>query len=166
MIKKILYVLLAAFIVIQFIRPKQNSSAGPFPNDITSKFAVSDDVAIILKTSCYDCHSNNTNYPWYANIQPVTWWLQDHIDEGKKELNFSEFGSYTVKRQRKKFVEIEEEVSAGEMPLESYTYIHRKTILNAEQKATIKKWCAESLATLPPPDPADQTDKTKAAEKK
>ena len=166
MIKKILYVLLAAFIIIQFIRPKQNSSAGPFPNHISTKFAITDDVALILKTSCYDCHSNNSKYPWYYNIQPFTWWLQDHVNEGKKELNFSEFASFTPKRQRKKFNEIDEFVTEGKMPLESYTFIHRYAKLTAEQKAAIKKWCQESLATLPAPDPADETDKTKAENKK
>lgn len=94
MIKKILYVLIAALVIIQFIRPKQNVSAGPFTNDVSTKFAVNDNVASILKQSCYDCHSNNTVYPWYANVQPVTWWLQDHVNEGKKELNFSEFATY------------------------------------------------------------------------
>ncbi len=166
MLKKILYVLLAAFIIIQFIRPKQNISAGPFTNDVTTKFATSDDVALILKTSCYDCHSNNTKYPWYYHVQPVAWWLQDHVNEGKKELNFSEFATFTPKRQRKKFQEIDELVAEGEMPLESYTLIHKYAKLSAEQKAAIKKWCDESLATLPPPDPADQSDKTKAENKK
>lgn len=166
MLKKILYVLLAAFIIIQFIRPKQNISAGPFPNDVATKFATSDDVALILKTSCYDCHSNHTKYPWYYHVQPVAWWLQDHVNEGKKELNFSEFVTYTPKRQRKKFQEIDELVAEGEMPLESYTLLHKYAKLSAEQKAAIKKWCDESMATLPPPDPAAQSDKTKAENKK
>ena len=165
MLKKILYVLIAALVIIQFIRPKQNVSAGPFPNDISTKFAVNDNVASILKQSCYDCHSNNTVYPWYANVQPVTWWLQDHVNEGKKELNFSEFATYTAKRQRKKFTEIMDEVKEGKMPLESYTYIHKKSILTAEQKDALYKWCEENLATLPPAEPEQQSDKTKVENK-
>ena len=165
MLKKILYVLIAALVIIQFIRPKQNVSAGPFPNDISTKFAVNDNVASILKQSCYDCHSNNTVYPWYANVQPVTWWLQDHVNEGKKELNFSEFATYTPKRQRKKFTEIMDEVKEGKMPLESYTYIHKKSILTAEQKEALYKWCEENLATLPPAEPEQQSDKTKVENK-
>ena len=89
-LKRLFQLLLLAFIVIQFIRPAKNKSEGVSTNDITTKYAVPQDVMAVLKTSCYDCHSNNTNYPWYANIQPIAWWLDDHIKEGKKELNFSE----------------------------------------------------------------------------
>lgn len=162
MLKKTFYVLIAALVIIQFIRPKQNVSAGPYPNDITTKFALSDDVASALKTACYDCHSNNTVYPWYANIQPVAWWLQKHVNDGKKEVNFSEFATYTAKRQRKKFEEIKEQIEEGEMPLKSYTIIHKNAILTAEQKAAISKWCDESLALLPPKEANAQTDKDKA----
>ena len=165
MIRKIFYVLIAVLVIIQFIRPKQNVSAGPFSNDISTKFAVNDNVASILKQSCYDCHSNNTIYPWYANVQPVTWWLQDHVNEGKKELNFSEFASYTAKRQRKKFEEIKDEVKEGKMPLESYTWMHKNAILSEQQKAALYKWCDENLATLPPAEPAQQSDNNKSAEK-
>ena len=165
MIKKILYVLLAALVIIQFIRPKQNVSAGPFTNDVSTKFAVNDNVASILKQSCYDCHSNNTKYPWYANVQPVAWWLADHVNEGKKELNFSEFATYTAKRQRKKFNEMMDEVKEGEMPLKSYTIIHGNAKLTAEQKDALTKWCEESLATLPPAEPAQQSDNNKKEKK-
>jgi hypothetical protein len=165
MSKKILYVLIAALVIIQFIRPKQNLSAGPFTNDVSTKFPANDNVASILKQSCYDCHSNNTVYPWYANVQPVTWWLQDHVNEGKKELNFSEFATYTAKRQRKKFTEIMDEVKEGKMPLPSYTWIHKDAILTAEQKAALYKWCEESLATLPPAEPSQQSDNNKTSAK-
>ncbi len=161
MLKKIFYVLLAALVIIQFIRPKQNVSAGPFPNHITTKFAMSYDVANVFKKSCYDCHSNNTVYPWYANIQPVAWWLQHHVNEGKSELNFSEFAAYKIKRQRKKLEQIDELVSEGEMPLKSYTIIHRNTVLSAAQKAAIKKWCNESIALLPPKEPEKQSNDNK-----
>lgn len=166
MLKKIFYVLIAALVIIQFIRPKQNIYAGTYPNDITTKFATGDNVVSVLKTACYDCHSNNTVYPWYSNIQPVAWWLQDHVDEGKKELNFSEFATYTAKRQRKKFEEIKEQVEEDEMPLKSYTIIHKNAILTADQKAAISKWCDESLAQLPPKEASAQSDKAKAEEKK
>ena len=166
MIKKIFYVLIAALVIIQFIRPKQNVSAGPHPNDISTKFAVNDNVAAILKQSCYDCHSNNTVYPWYANVQPVNWWLQDHVTEGKKELNFSEFATYSAKRQRKKFDEIMEEVKEGKMPLDSYTWMHKNAILTAEEKSALYKWCEENLASLPPAEPAQQSDNNKSAENK
>lgn len=97
MIKKILLVLLLAFVVVQFFRPKPNKQEGPAPDHIATRFAMNEGVKTILEKACMDCHSNNTRYPWYSKIQPVAWWLDDHIREGKKELNFSE---YTNKRAR------------------------------------------------------------------
>lgn len=165
MLKKILYGLLAAFVIIQFIRPSKNQSAGPFPDEINTKFAMSDNISAVMKTACYDCHSNNTRYPWYANIQPVAWWLQGHVNDGKKHLNFSEFASYNEKRQRKKFEEIKESVTDGWMPLDSYKWIHKDAKLTAEQSAAIAKWCDESLAKLPAAEPENQTDNSKADKK-
>jgi hypothetical protein len=105
-------------------------------------------------------------YPWYANIQPVTWWLQDHVNEGKSELNFNEFASYKEKRQRKKLEEIIEQVKDNEMPLQSYTIIHKNAVLNADQKATLKKWCEESLALLPAKEVQQQSDNNKTETEK
>lgn len=138
--KRLLLVLLAAFIIIQFFRPGKNISSGISANDITTKYAIPQDVQQILKTSCYDCHSNNTNYPWYNNIQPVAWWLKDHIDEGKRELNFSEFASYRIGRQYRKLEEINKEVKEGDMPLRSYTLIHTNAKLNEQQKLAVAGW--------------------------
>ncbi len=161
MLKKIIYVLIAVLVIIQFIKPTRNISAGPYPNDISTKFAMSDNVSSALKTACYDCHSNNTVYPWYANVQPVAWWLQHHVNDGKRHLNFNEFATYNAKKQRKKLEEISESVTEGWMPLGSYTWIHKNAILTAEQKDAIKKWCDESSATLPAPDPQQQSDNQK-----
>ncbi len=138
--KRFFLLLLAAFIIIQFFRPAKNVSAALSVNDITTKYTVPQNVQAILKTSCYDCHSNNTVYPWYSNIQPVAWWLADHIKEGKKELNFSEFASYRISRQYRKLEEINEEVKDNKMPLESYTLIHGDAKLNEEQKLSLANW--------------------------
>ncbi|TAK62599.1 MAG: cytochrome C, partial [Bacteroidetes bacterium] len=114
LIKKILkitlYVLGFAILIVQFIRPEKNAS-GSSNNNITTQFAVPAEVESMLKTSCYDCHSNTTTYPWYASVQPVGWWLADHIKDGKDELNFDEFASYSPRRQYKKFNEIVEQVT-------------------------------------------------------
>src|SRR5262245_31962911 len=91
MYKKILLVVLLAFIVIQFIHPRRNRATGDQPNHIGNSFPIPDDVKVILKKACYDCHSNNTRYPWYSKIQPVDWWLTHHVNEGKMELNFDEY---------------------------------------------------------------------------
>jgi len=109
-------------------------------NDITKHFTVPDDVNQILKKACNDCHSNNTIYPWYMNIQPVGWWMADHVKDGKKELNFSEFGSYTPKRQHHKLEEVVDQVKEGEMPLDSYTWMHKEAVLTTQEKTLLVNW--------------------------
>ena len=138
--KRFFLLLLLVFVVIQFFRPAKNIAAGTSATDITTKYTVPPDVLAALKTSCYDCHSNNTNYPWYNNIQPVAWWLADHIKEGKRELNFSEFTSYPIGRQYRKLEGINGEIKEGEMPLDSYTFIHKDAILTDQQKLSIANW--------------------------
>lgn len=143
MIKKILIGLLVVLVVIQFIRPERNVSEIPSQNDIRVHYSVPANVESILKRACYDCHSNNTNYPWYANIQPVLWWLQDHIEEGKEELNFSEFATYSPKKADHKLDEVIEMVEEEEMPLESYTYIHKDAVLSSSEKKLLMDWAAD-----------------------
>lgn len=139
-LKKILYGLLILFLVIQVIRPTRNISDVESANDITKHYQVPLEVSDILKTSCFDCHSNNTVYPWYSNIQPVGWWMQWHVNDGKKHLNFSEFASYTPKKAHHKFEEITEMVKEGEMPLFSYTIIHGNAKLSDVQKQQLVQW--------------------------
>jgi Haem-binding domain len=127
-------------IAIQFIRPTRNVSGAASPNEIGSHYTVPDEVHTVLKHSCYDCHSNNTVYPWYANVQPVGWWLQWHINDGKRHLNFSEFGSYPQKRAKKKFEEIEDATSNSWMPLDSYVWLHADTRLTPEQARRVSEW--------------------------
>ena len=140
MIKKIVLGLLVLFIVLQFVRPARNESSAPYPNDISTAYNVPDDVHTILAKACYDCHSNNTRYPWYTNIQPVGLWMGNHVNEGKGELNFNEFASYKKKRQAHKMEELVELVEEGEMPLSSYTWIHKDAVLTPEEKALLVNW--------------------------
>ena len=153
-LKKILWILLVVLIVIQFIRPEKNISAEVSPAHISSKFPVPEDVKQILSTSCYDCHSNNTHYPWYFSVQPIAWWLADDIEEGKHHLNFDEFASYNLRRQYKKFEAIGEHIKEDEMPLETYTFIHHSAILSPEQKEKLIQWSSDRVkemkATYPP----------------
>ena len=149
-------VLLAAFIIIQFFRPAKNiASPTAFAKDISTVYYVPDNVQGILKTSCYDCHSNNTLYPWYANVQPFAWWLNDHIVEGKRELNFSVFASYSMRRKYKKMEEVIDQVDDDEMPLSSYTLIHRNAILTKEQKSILTNWASAIRDTMKATFPAD-----------
>lgn len=152
--KIILFVLLFIFIVIQFVRPARNISSGISEKDITKTYAVPADVQQVLSNSCYDCHSNNTRYPWYVNIQPVGWWLANHIKDGKREINFSEFSSYSIRKQFNKLKECKEQINEGEMPLSSYTLIHRDAILDSGNKNLIINWIDgimnQMKATYPP----------------
>lgn len=142
MMKKILMGLLVVLVIIQFIRPAKNTNTATQPNDIAVVMAVPNDVNVVLRKACYDCHSNNSAYPWYANIQPVYWWLNHHIEEGKDELNFSEFGTYKLKRKIKKFNEIAGEVTEGEMPLNSYTWMHKDAKLSKEEANIVINWAS------------------------
>lgn len=142
--KKIGLLLLVIFIAIQFIQPARNKSGQVMPTDISKTVQVSLSVSTLLKTSCYDCHSNNTYYPWYANVQPIGWILNGHIQKGKAELNFSEFGSYTVRRQRSKLKSIASQVNDNSMPLASYTFIHKNAKLSKEDKALLIDWATKT----------------------
>ncbi|MBC7829620.1 MAG: heme-binding domain-containing protein [Chitinophagaceae bacterium] len=138
--KKILLTLLAIIVIIQFIRPSKNKSTEISANDISRHYAVQANVDGILKRSCNDCHTNNTTYPWYTNIQPVGWWMQWHVNEGKSHLNLSEFATYAAKRQHHKLEEVIEMVKEGAMPLNSYLWIHGNAKLSAEDQATLVNW--------------------------
>ncbi len=138
--KKILITLLVIIIGIQFIRPEKNHSTGISASDISRHYTIPAKVDAILKRSCNDCHTNNTTYPWYTNIQPVGWWMQWHVNEGKSHLNFSEFASYAAKRQHHKLEETIEMVKEGEMPLNSYLWIHGNAKLTGEDTATLLSW--------------------------
>ncbi|MFN0293538.1 heme-binding domain-containing protein [Pedobacter helvus] len=147
-IKKILLGILVIVVVIQFIHPARNKSGQAMPNDISKIVAMPEDVQGILKKACYDCHSNNTEYPWYTNIQPMHWFMNYHIISGKEELNFNEFGTYTPRRQQSKLRSIENSLKDGTMPLSSYTLIQRNAILSEVEKSQIINWVQNSKDSL------------------
>ena len=162
--QRFLIFLLAAFLVIQFLRPQKNVSAAVAVNDIATKYTIPADVQSTLKASCYDCHSNNTKYPWYNNIQPAAWYLADHVKEGKKELNFNEFTSYNIGKQYRKLEALNGQVRENEMPLESYTLIHGYAKLTVLQKAGIETWVTtlrDSIKAQYPADSLVRKQKTK-----
>lgn len=154
-LKILVILILIIFVAAQFYpRPAKNTGKEVVVSDLTMT-TVPVDVQHILKSSCYDCHSNSTNYPWYANIQPVAWWLGDHITEGKKELNFSEFASYTIRRKFKKYSEIVKEVEENEMPLPSYEIIHREASLDSVEKQLLINWANSELESMRKAYPSD-----------
>jgi hypothetical protein len=140
--RKIFLSILILLVLIQFIRPKRNISASGSPQDIAVVYATPDSVRNILKKSCYDCHSNNTIYPWYTDLQPVGWWMQMHVNDGKRHLDFSSFASYEPRRQAKALHETAETIKEDEMPLDSYLWIHKNAALTENDKQIISAWAA------------------------
>lgn len=159
--KAILLILLAAFIVIQFFRPEKNRSQGISAADISNHYPVPDSIKKILEVACNDCHSNHTKYPWYAEIQPVAWWLDGHIKDGKKDLNFSEFGKYRIRRQYIKMEEVIELVKENAMPLASYTWIHKDAVLSDRQKYALTAWAGAIRDTIEANHPPDSLKRGK-----
>jgi hypothetical protein len=156
MLKKIGITLIVALVVIQFFRPERNDS-NDLTYDISTKYEVPEEVNEILRVSCNDCHSNNTVYPWYANVQPVAWWLNDHVQDGKRHLNFSEFTNRPIAIQNHKWEETVEMVEEKEMPLKDYTYfgLHPEANLTDAQRETLVKWAKSQMAYLAATYPAD-----------
>ena len=156
MLKKILIGLLVVLVLIQFFRPEKNNS-NDLTHDVSTKYKVPEDVSQILRVACNDCHSNKTNYPWYAQIQPVAWWLNDHVTEGKENLNFSSFTQLPIAVQNHKFEEVIEVIDENEMPLESYTYLglHPEAKLTEDQKTALKTWARKQMDLLKQTYPAD-----------
>jgi hypothetical protein len=138
---KILLALLAVIIIIQFFRPAKNIADPVITGDDISKtYAIPENVHKIFMNKCYDCHSNNTQYPWYFKIQPVGWWMAHHVEEGKEELNFSVFKTYPQKKANHKLEEVSESVTEGWMPLDSYLWIHQDAKLTPEETQAINAW--------------------------
>ena len=146
MVRKILIGLLIVLVLIQFIRPARNLGNAQTPTDITHVTTVPDSIQHMLQAACYDCHSNHTKYPWYVEVNPVGLWLANHIKEGKRELNFSEFATYNAKRKAKKFEEIAETIQEKEMPMDSYLWIHDEARLTDAQRTMIINWAKAEKA--------------------
>lgn len=144
--KKIGLAILALLVLIQFIRPAKNEAAQLISSDDISKvYPIPEAVHLILIQKCYDCHSNQTHYPWYYSLQPVAWWMAHHVNEGKEHLNFSVFKTYPEKRASHKLEELSESINEGWMPLDSYTMLHPETKITAADRDAINAW----LKTLP-----------------
>jgi len=139
-IKFTVIILAVAFLAIQFFQVDKASPPINESETMEAVLAVPPDVKLILGKSCNDCHTNKTIYPWYAYIQPAGWFLKSHIDDGKRHLNFSVFATYDAKKRAKKLEEICEQVTSAEMPLPSYTWIHRDAVLTESERTAVCDW--------------------------
>lgn len=145
--KIVLVVVVVLLIGIQFIRIDQSV---PYTNPQSEYFVVASvpsSIQTIMKESCFDCHSNHTTYPWYANIAPASWMLQNHIKEGREHLNFSEWGNYSSDDRNKMLEEALEEVEKDNMPLKPYVLMHPEAKLSSEEKDALRQWFLGNSAT-------------------
>lgn len=139
-VKKVALALLVIFVALQFYRPEKNQAQGNHTALFITQTNPSPEVKLILQESCYDCHSNNTEYPWYNNVAPFSYWLSNHIKDGKKHLNFSDWGNYDNKKKDHKLEEVVDMIEAGEMPLKEYTWTHETAKLTEEQQNAVIAW--------------------------
>ena len=139
-LKKITIAIILILIVCQFFRIDKTIKPFDATKDFLALNGANEELSAILKTSCYDCHSNQPNYPWYTNIAPVSWWIKHHINEGSHHLNFSEWGNYKSKRQDHKLEECVEMIEEDEMPMTSYTVMHGNAKLSDNQKKLLIDW--------------------------
>jgi hypothetical protein len=160
-VKIILLMVLGVLGVMQFFRPKKNIDTSPaaVANDISKVVAVPGDVKAVLDKACNDCHSNNTHYPWYANVMPVGWILSNHVKDGKRQINFNEFAGYSLKKQLHKLEEVSEQVERGEMPIKGYKKMHKEARLTDAEKKLLIDWTAEARKTLAANAPDSVTSK-------
>jgi hypothetical protein len=141
-IKRFFLVALIAFVLMQFVRPDKNESDPSYSSVelFLSETKPVPEVAAVLKETCFDCHSDQTRYPWYAEVAPISYWLADHIKNGQKHLNFSKWSEYSVKRKDHKLEEVIEMVEEREMPLDSYTWTHDEANLTDAQVEALITW--------------------------
>ena len=136
------------FIVIQFIQPSHNKTEQLLSTDLAKLYPMPAAVKNVLQNACYDCHSNNTRYPWYSNVQPIGWLMANHIKNGKGKLNFNEFGNYTSRKQISKLRESANQVRDEEMPIASYKIMHNNARLSKEQKNKLMEWMNKTADSL------------------
>jgi len=135
---RVVLVLAIVFIGLQVIRPEKTNP--PVESDLIAVLAPPPEVAQALKRSCYDCHSHETRWPWYSAIMPASFFVVEHVEHAREELNLSKWAAYTGPAALHKLKEAVEEVEEGEMPLPSYLFLHRSARWSAEEKAAFEGW--------------------------
>ena len=146
--RKSMILLFIILVIIQFFQPALNKSDQVQSSDISNILVVPGQVLVLLKGACYDCHSNNTVYPWYAHIQPIAWFLSRHIRRGKQELNFNEFGKDSRRKQISKLNGILNSLKDGNMPPSSYKWMHRSARLSDTEKYLLMNWISRTKDSL------------------
>lgn len=138
--KKILLGIILVFAILQILPREKNDNQAVTKADLFEVEEASPELTTLIKGACYDCHSYQTKYSWYSELAPLSWWIDDHISEGREHFNMSEWGSYKTDKKSHKAEEAVEEVGEGEMPLESYQLAHASARLSDEETAMIVNW--------------------------
>jgi cbb3-type cytochrome oxidase cytochrome c subunit len=141
-IKRALLIAGGSLLVIQFFQIDKTNPEVDSSRDFIAMEAPPQQVAEIMRAACYDCHSHQSEYPWYTRVQPVAWWIRGHIKEGREHLNFSTWGDYAADERSHKLEEFEEVVEEKEMPMSSYTWMHAEARLSPEQRQSLLAWIA------------------------
>ncbi|MEO7971857.1 MAG: heme-binding domain-containing protein [bacterium] len=144
-------VLAAGFVIIQFVRPARTNPPVDSAKAIETNLQVSPQVAAIFDRSCKDCHSNKTVWPWYTNVAPVSWFLVNHVNDARRAMNLSEWGTYDKDKQSRRLRDLCEQIQDGEMPLNTYTPLHPKAKLSADDVKTICDWANAERARIATP---------------
>jgi hypothetical protein len=147
-VKISLFILAGILVIIQFLPSGMPMNTPEDENSITSDSTLTAPVLTNLRAACFDCHSNQTTFPWYSKVAPASWFLADHIKEGREHLNFSEWGTYNNRKKIKKLEDITDQVKSGEMPLKSYLLIHRDAKLSDEEISAMVKWADSTAADM------------------
>jgi Haem-binding domain len=148
-LKIVLLVLFVIFLAAQFFRPDRTTAPIVQAETLEATVAVPENVAVVLKRSCNDCHTNETRYPWYSEVVPASWLLADHINEGRQKLNFSVWNTYDNTKKRRKMDQICDQITDGEMPQYQYLWIHRDAHLTDEDKKVLCDWTEAERAKIP-----------------
>jgi len=159
LVKWVLLILAVAVIIMQFIRPEKNISKESSPIAMAQHFPVPQTIQSMFQRSCNDCHTNSTVYPWYAEVQPFGWWLNKHIRDGKRGLNFDEFAGYRLMKQYRRFNDIVEQVQEDKMPLPSYLIAHGYARLTPDEKTELVGWCTAMRDSMKVKFPVDSLER-------
>jgi hypothetical protein len=145
LLKIAIWILIGSLVIIQFIPFQLPETTDANEHDLIQSGLVPEDVALILRTSCYDCHSNETRYPWYSYVAPTKWLVSKDIREGREEINLSDWDLLKVTDKIKVLDEMAEEVEDGNMPLPIYTVMHPKAALDEAQRNVFKDWTEQMM---------------------
>jgi hypothetical protein len=147
--KRIILALAVIFVLMQLYRPARTNPPVDQTHTMEKAMAIPPNVQTILSRACNDCHSSKTVWPWYSNVAPISWMLTDHVNEGRAELNFSDWTTFSQKKKRHKLEEICEQVNKKEMPVSSYLWMHHDATLSAEDRNAICDWANAEKAKIP-----------------